>query len=179
MAGARVKRSRCFPFDARNLAFFQDSCLTQDGGEPLWCERLRNRKKDVHIIDLFRSYDDFPDCFRQNPSFSCIGSSHFAFLMRFEFEHTLAWRERAHSSTARAFNKLCVALLKTLEGDFNQPWKRAFGRFACLHGILHRFAQFCRVLLSIGGYRFLFWFRFPFCWSISVFLTVGYNVRYK
>jgi len=50
--------------------------------------------------------------------------------MGFEPEHALAWRERARSSTARTFNKLCVAVLKTFEVDGNKPWKRAFRCFA-------------------------------------------------
>src|SRR5215469_2677339 len=101
-----------------------------------------------------------------------MGRIHFALLVRFEPEHALAWRERARSSTARTFNELRVAVLKTFEVDGNKPWKGAFGCFARLHEVIHRFYRFLRVLLSVGEYSFPFWFHFSFCFApILTFLS--------
>src|SRR5712692_3208071 len=95
-----------------------------------------------------------PVHFFHGPSLSGIGSSRFAFVVGLEPQDPTMRFEGARSSTARTFNKVCGTRQKTLKIDGNDPGKRAFGCFDCLHLFSHRPYRFRRVLLFASLDRF-------------------------
>ena len=113
--------------------------------------------------------DHIPVCFPFPPSppSSGIRNVRFAFVVRLEAQNSTAWRKGPYSPTARTLYKRDTTLLKTLEGNVNDPRKRAFVRCGDFgHRLLPRPCSsrlFCRdrrwnLLLLIWG-RDLFYLR--------------------
>src|SRR5258708_3556882 len=92
-----------------------------------------------------------PVCFRLGPAWFSMGSTGFAFVMRFESQDPTMGFEGTCACAIGTFHEINTTLPKTLEINGNQdPRKRAFGRFGRLLLVHHRIVT-SRKRGSCGG----------------------------